>query len=445
MLKRLYEASAYEAGSLTGCYWPSTCPEEPALWPPLDGEAQVEFAVIGAGFTGLSAALRIAESGGDVAVFDLHRPGFGASGRNGGFCCIGGAKASEAQIAARFGEADLRAYLAAERAAIERVAERVDTLGLDVDRHSAGEVELAHSPKAFAELRARAPRMAAAYGARTRLIGASELAAEGMGGTGFHGALHVDLGFALNPRKYAVGLAHAVLAQGGTIYGDSPVLEIRPEGTGYLLRTARGQMRAKHLILATNGYSADNLPDWMASRYLPSQSSVMVTRPLTEAELSGQGWTTDLMSYDTRHLLHYFRLMPDRRMLFGMRGAVRWTDTALASIKERTRRHFDQMFPSWTGVEATHFWSGLLCLSRELVPFAGRIGSWQNAWAGFAYHGNGVAMGSWTGDQLARLALGQKTDLPQFFGRVPRRFELGPMRRAALPIAYAHYYLQDRI
>ena len=441
---RIYESAAYAANSLEGCYWVQTAPDT-ASYPRFDAEGTVEFAVIGAGFTGLSAALRLAEAGADVAVLDAHPPGWGASGRNGGFCCIGGAKASSAQIGARYGAAEAAKFHAAERAAIELVSKRITTLGLSVDRHSQGELQLAHSPKMFAQMRAEAAKLSATYGTQIDLIAPGDLTSMGLNAQGTHGGLRLDLGFALNPRKYALGLAQAVQARGGRIHSDSAVLSIAREGEYHVLTTAHGRLRARHLLMATNGYSSDTVPRWMRSRYLPLQSSVLVTRPLSDDEIAAQGWSSDLMAYDSRNLLHYFRLMPDRRMLFGMRGAVRWTAASHHAHRAATRAHFDAMFPAWRAVETPHFWSGLVCLARDLVPFVGALGQGENAYAAFAYHGNGVAMGSWSGDQMARLAMGQPTDLPNFFQRSPQRFELGPLRRLSLPLALLQYRLKDAL
>jgi len=152
------------------------------------------------------------------------------------------------------------------------------------------------------------------------------------------------------------------------------------------------------------------------------------------------------MCFDTRNLLHYFRLMPDNRMLFGMRGGWRATPRALRRAAAATRRDFDRLFPAWRGIEAEHAWSGFVCLSRDLTPFAGPVPGLDNAYAALAYHGNGVAMGSYAG----RLIAGQILDDPQgratpeVMRRPLRRFELGRLRRLSLPLAYAWFGLRDR-
>lgn len=444
MIRRIYEDAAYAAASLDGCYWAETA-ADPGGWPPLSGQARADVAVIGAGFAGLNAALELAGAGADVAVLDLHRPGWGASGRNGGFCCLGGAGLGRETLLRRYGEVEFRRWRAAESAATEHVRDLLDRCGIEADIHSrAGELQLAHRPRDFDALRAGAGQAARDYGVEARLIPRDRLAAEGMAGPEFHGGMILPLGFALNPRKYLLGLAHAAQDAGARIHADSPVLSITPEGGGWRLTTPQGSLLARRLLVATNGYSAEDVPGWMRARHLPVQSSVIVTRPLSDPEIAAQGWSTDLMAYDTRHLLHYFRLMPDRRFLFGMRGGIRWTPAAHAGIRRIIARDFRAMFPGWAGVEITHFWSGLANLTRDLVPFAGPIPAMQGGFAAFGWHGNGVAMASWAGRQVARLMLGRPHDLPGFLMRPPARFELGRFRRLSLRAGYALYGLLDR-
>ncbi|MGB8621683.1 MAG: FAD-dependent oxidoreductase, partial [Paracoccaceae bacterium] len=400
------------------------------------------------GYTGLSAALHLArDHDADVTVLEAEDPGWGASGRNGGFACIGGAMASDTALERRHGTADTAQFHKAQVAAIDLVAEILDRYGLDVDRHSQGETVMAHRPEAMAKLHEEAGLVRARYGVDAELIERGALAERGMSGPEFHGALNVPLGFALNPWKYAIGLARAAVQEGARIHGHSPVTAIRQvDGGGYLLTTSGGTLRASNLLLATNGYSSEDLPDWMAGRYLPMQSSVIVTRELSADELQAQGWTTGQMAYDTRRLLHYFRLMPNGRFLFGMRGGTRTTPAAITRMQRDIRRDFERMFPAWAHVETPHFWAGLLCLARDLTPYVGPLGDWPDAHAALAYHGNGVAMASYCGARLAEMAVGQapSTPLPALMRGPLRRFPLPAWRRAFLPVSLAWYALRDR-
>ena len=438
-MKRIYEPYAYGQEARAECFW--HLPDHD--WPQVDGDLTTDVAVIGAGYTGLSAALHLAQAGVQVTVLDTERPGWGASGRNGGFCCMGGAKMSPETMAKRYGDTATRAYYAAERAAVDLVAELLDSHAIDAETHSDGEVQLAHHPSRIADLKADAADWRA-MGVDADIIPAEALVERGMSGAEFHGAMHLKLGFALNPALYAHGLALAAQKAGADIRAHRPVTRITPVAQGYRLGTPTGTVIAQRLILATNGYSAEDLPNWLSDRYLPVQSNILVTRPLTEDEKTAQGWTTDLMAYDTRHLLHYFRLLPDGRFLIGTRGNVTATPEGQDAMRAKTQADLARMFPAWAQVETPHFWSGLLCLTRNLTPYAGPLGDWPDAWAGLGYHGNGVAMGTWTGARLADMVLGHG-NAGAVHSTPLARFPFGPARRLLLRAAYWGYQIKDRL
>ena len=437
-MKRIFGSFAYGAGPRDLCWWDQTiaAPE----WDVLEGDTSVDVAIVGGGFTGVSAALHLAEAGVQVLVLEAESPGFGASGRNGGFCCLGGAMLKEPAMTRTFGEGPAREYWQAEAGAVHFAEGLIARLGLDVDRHSRGETQLAHRPKDMEKLRRKADLMAR-DGEAVELIEKADLPAQGLAGP-FHGALTTPVGFGLNPRKYLFGMAAAARAKGARIVAHSPVTAIVRTGSGYDLTAPRGRVRAKQVIVATNGYSSDDLPDWLSARYVPAQSNVLVTRPLTEAELAAAGWTSDQASYDTRGLLHYFRLMPDRRFLFGMRGGLVSSPAAEARARARNRRDFEAMFPEWANVESPFSWSGMVCLARNRVPFVGPVPGQGGMFAGMCYHGNGVAMGSWSGSLLARLIQGE-TLVPRVMQAPLARFPLGQMRRILMPPFYIARALRD--
>ncbi len=440
-MQRLYEDHAYSDAPLSGCLWTADATPARAAF---DGPQSTEVAVIGGGFTGLSAALHLAEAGTEVTLLEARHIGWGASGRNGGFCCLGGGMISNPQLARRFGPGAPAIYRAAEKAAVALVAERLARHGIDAETHSEGETLLAHTPRHMAALRRELPHVAEVYGVTPQLHEPADLAALGMSGP-FHGGLTIPLGFALNPRKYVTGLASAAEAAGARLHDASPVTAIT-QGDGFTLTTPKGPLKAKRLILATNGYSSDDIPGWLRARYMPLQSNILATRPLTEAELSAQGWTSRQMAYDTRRLLHYFRLLPDNRFLFGMRGGTFATPRANAQFRCKIEADCDAMFPAWAQVERPHFWSGLVCLARNRTPFVGPIPEMPGAFAGLAFHGNGVAMGSYAGRLLADLVRDKQPDAPYpaAFATPPRRFPLGRHRRALLALATGVMSLLDR-
>jgi glycine/D-amino acid oxidase-like deaminating enzyme len=442
-MKRPFGKFAYGDGPRLGCWWDDTT-RIPAF-PRLESSSHCDVAIIGGGFTGLVAALELARAGISVCLLEAERIGWGASGRNGGFCCLGGGMAGDARLDRRFGREGRIEYRRTEQAAVQFVDDLIDDLRLDVDRHSDGETILAHRSKDVASLKAHADALQDNYGVGHEFHDASSLADHGMDGP-FHAALTIKAGFALNPLKYLHGLVEAAMTAGAKIYEGSPVEALERKGAGWALQIDGKVLSTDQVILATNGYSSETLPRWLGGRYLPSQSNVIVTRPLSEAELVLAGWTTSQMAYDTRNLLHYFRLMPDWRFLFGMRGGLLTGRAAEAHARRNVRRDFDQMFPAWRHVETPHSWSGMVCLARDMLPFVGAIPDHDGLWAGMCYHGNGVAMGSYSGAILAQMVQGKRPDMlyPAAIRTPLRRFELGRYRRAMMPFTYGAFMLVDR-
>ncbi|MCK0150301.1 FAD-binding oxidoreductase [Marivita sp. S6314] len=440
-MTRIYEDRAYQTPQ--ACWWRDTV--APAHPPAMQGDKHTDVAIIGGGFTGLNAALVLADAGRQVTVLDAEHPGWGASGRNGGFCCLGGSKLSGPRIATLFG-ADQRAeWHAAERAAVDHVATLLADHAIDADVHSEGETMMAHSPGAMHDIRESIEDTRQSYGVTPHVFEASDLPSLGLNGR-FYGGMTLPIGFALNPGKYHDGLLKSVMRAGAEVFGQTPATRMRQRGSKWEVTTANGILTAERVVIATNGYSSEDMPTWLRARYLPVQSSIIVTRPITDAEQAAQGWTSAQMCYDSRRLLHYFRLMPDGRFLFGMRGGLRATPRSEAALNARIRKNFEQLLPEWRTIDITHAWSGLVCLMRRLTPFSGPVPDRPGMFASLGYHGNGVAMGSYLGARLADCVLDRPTrgPCPAFLHQPPPRFPLGRYRRALLAPTYAAAALLDR-
>ncbi|MEO1563863.1 MAG: FAD-binding oxidoreductase [Pseudomonadota bacterium] len=443
-LNRLYDPFAYDTARPVPSHWMATsdAPEQGSSVP-----ASVDTAIIGGGFTGLSAAYHLAKEHGVAAcVFDAAPIGWGASGRNGGFCGFGGSKLSDAQIARRYGADNLRRFYAVQSEAIDLVRSLLED-GIDADPQAEGEFCLAHTPRAASDFDEEAAQFKTLTGLEAPVYSKEALKQLGMHTGLAHGAMVFPKAFGLHPRKYVLGIAAKAQAAGATLCEDTPVTSVKPDGSnGWILQTPQGQTKAKRLIIATNGYSSEYLPDWMAGRYMPVVSHIMVTEPISDRLRADQGWTSHQLAYDTRTLLHYFRLLPDNRMLFGMRGTSNITPRDADTMARNVRRDFDDMFPAFKTVSASHHWNGLVCLTANLVPFVGKVAGAQNLWAGFGYHGSGVALATWAGRHLAaRVAGASTTPAPAFFGATPRKFPFPSVRRHYLPLAYKYYALKDRL
>lgn len=444
-MKRLYEPPVYDSLAQIGSWWQDSATSAPPC-PTLTTDIDTEIAIIGAGFTGLNAALQLAEKhSAACVVLEAAQPGWGASGRNGGFACLGGAKMSATTQIRKFGLAQARLNAATEAAAVDQVRANLSQYEIDADTHSDGELCLAHRPDIYPQLVAEAGFNRDNFGLQFDLIPRDAQQDHGVTGPEFFGGVITRAGFALNPLKYVLGLARAAAAAGVQVYGDSPVTETRKRADGrFELITPQGIVRTQKLIIATNGYSSDDIPAQLGGRFLPVLSSIIVTRPLTPQEQAEQGWTSALMSYDSRNLLHYFRLMPDGRFLIGQRGAVRSTFKATQASQHRARADFERMFPAWAHVETPWSWSGLVCLTRNLHQFIGPLQGLEGAFTALGYHGNGVAMGSFAGRAVADIAAGQHPVLPTMVGQPLKRFPLPGLRRNYLRGAFLKYRISDR-
>jgi glycine/D-amino acid oxidase-like deaminating enzyme len=356
---------------------------------------------------------------------------------------MGGTKLSDAALVRRFGRDEAVAYHHFQKSAVAHVADTLATRGIDADQGPDGELLLAHSPVAWQGLQAEAEARRTLYGETARLIPGPALAAEGFGLAPAHGAALTPVGFPLHPMKYVLGLAGAAQKAGVTLFGDSPVTELSRANGLWRLDTPNGSLLARQVLIATNGYSSEDLPPWIAGRTLPVFSTILMTRPLSAEEQRAQGWTSQVMAFDSRQLLHYFRLLPDGRFLFGMRGGLSADPAEDRAIQALARRDFQKMFPAWTSVETERAWSGLICLTGSLTPFAGAVPGTEGLYAAFGWHGNGVSTASLAGREVGHLMAGRPVALPAPIAKAPQRFPLPVLRLPMMRAAYAWYGWRD--
>jgi glycine/D-amino acid oxidase-like deaminating enzyme len=437
---------AFHFASAVDSYWEASADPLRLETSPLGTQESCEVAVIGAGYTGLSAALELAQQGVDVRVLEAGHVGWGASGRNGGFACIGSHKLSYGRMIKSYGLDATKSYYDTMRQSVELVRQNLDRLSIDAWASGDGEVTLAHLPSRVKELREEQAFMARTFGETTEFLRKEDLRAQGLDGPGFHAGLKGPTGFGVHPLNYARGLARAAVKAGAKIHGRSQLIRWEETAGGHRLHTRDGGLTARHVIVATNGYTPEDVSQRHAGRIMPALSSVIVTRVLTEGEKLGQGWTSPLMAFDSRKLLHYFRLLPNGRFLFGGRGGTDASNGGDADYRPALTGAFHDLFPAWADVEITHYWRGFVCLAYDLVPYIGALDEKETVWTALAYHGNGVAMGSWSGRAVARL-LTRKTareELSPVLTRRLSRFPLPAFRPLYLKGAYVWYGWQDR-
>lgn len=426
-------------------YWEASADPLDIGTPPLESEQSCEVAVIGAGYTGLSAALELAENGVEVRVLEAGHVGWGASGRNGGFACIGSHKLPYADMITTYGLEATKAYYAAMRDSVALVGGNLARFSIDAWASGEGEVTLAHLPNRVQELKDDQDFLSRTFGDKMEFLPKEALRERGLDGPGFHAGLKAPIGFGIHPLNYVRGLARAAVNAGVKVHAQSQLVRWEETADGHRLFTRAGVLKARQVIIATNGYTQEDVAPRLAGKLMPALSSVIVTRPLTEEERHAQGWTSSLMAFDSRILLHYFRLLPNGRFLFGGRGGTDASHSGDGPFRAALTAAFHGLFPAWRDVEITHYWRGFVCLAYDRVPYVGALDERNTVWTAIAYHGNGVAMGSWSGRAVARLAIRKtaREELSPVLTRRLSRFPLPAFRPYYLKGAYLWYGWKD--
>ncbi|MGI9514946.1 MAG: NAD(P)/FAD-dependent oxidoreductase, partial [Anderseniella sp.] len=320
---RLYHPAAFDFSTTVPSYWEASADPLGRTKQTLDGAETADVAVIGGGYAGLHAALQLTRGHGlKVCVLEAGDIGWGASGRNGGFCCPGSSKLSYGQLIKRFGVEETGRFFSTQCAAVDFVGEFLAANGIDADRTGHGELQLAHSEAAIKDLKQEQAFLRDTFGAGSTFLTREELVERGNDSEASHAGLQSDITFGLHPLKYVRGLARVAIDAGVTVFTNSEVTDWTQESGLHTLKTVGGKVTAKTVLVASNGYTDETLPAAVGGRLLPALTRIIVTRPITDNELKAQGWTRTDPSYDTLNLLHYFRLLPDNRFMFGGRGGT---------------------------------------------------------------------------------------------------------------------------
>jgi glycine/D-amino acid oxidase-like deaminating enzyme len=444
-LTTLYDENLYEKPA-TASYWEASAPPPPKDSGPLAGAQSCEVAVIGGGFCGLSAGYHLAKDHGrEVRVLEANHLGWGASGRNGGFCSFPAGKLSIETMIERFGFEGTRAYMQSQLDAIDLVDQLGREEAIDYDRQGSGFYEVAHRPQAVPHMTAYGEALKQ-FGVSTKVLSKEEFAAVGHRGTEQFGALHIQKGFGLHPLKFHRGFAAAALKRGAIVHGNTMVERWETSGGLHRLHTAGGTLTAKQVILATNGYLREGLNRNFDGRVLPALSNILTTRPLSDAELAAENFVTESPLLNTRRLIFYYRLLKDRRLLFGARGDTDGTPASAAKMQVWLTKRLGEVFPAFAKAEASHFWRGLVSLTTTRMPVVGRLPNDRTVLFAYGCHGNGVNTMPWAGRALAKLAAGANRDedeIPSPILGLSPRFPVPALRRFYLKTAYLWYGLKD--
>jgi len=402
----------------------------------------VDVAVIGAGFTGLSAARTFAKRGARVAVLEAETIGWGASSRNGGMV-LTGLKVPVQDLVARYGLEAARRMYGASLSSIDCVEQIVAEESIDCNFARCGYLQVAAKPAHFDRFERAAEFMAREFNHQRRLVPKSDLPSE-IGSSRYCGGLVDELSATVNPAFYVAGLAKAAQNAGAEIYEQTRVSEIsrasRKGDNGFRLSTARGSLFAQNVLIGTSGYTSAVIPK-LRRKIIPLGSFIIVTEPLAQP-VASELIPRNRMISDSKLYLHYFRLTPDRRILFGGRAAF-FPETASTIRKsvDILRRDLIEVYPQLRDVNVEYAWGGTIDFTFDMMPHAGQMDGIYHA---IGYAGHGVAMATYLGMKVAEAACGSADGNP--FRDIPfPGAPLGLYRRTPwfLPFAGAWYKVLD--
>jgi glycine/D-amino acid oxidase-like deaminating enzyme len=421
-------------------YWLSTVEAPGVPVRPLPERADV--AVIGAGFTGLSAARTLAKGGARVAMLEAENVGWGASCRNGGMV-LSGLKLGTPTLVKRYGREAAKRMYAASLESIDCVEEIVREEGIACDFSRCGHLEVACKAKHFEEFRRGAETIEREFGHKLRVVEKRDLASE-IGSAIYHGGLVDEVSAGVNPARYVAGLGCAAAKAGVEIHEKTRVTGLerasRDGSNGWKVTTSRGVLRAKNVLVGTSGYTSGVTPA-LQRKIIPIGSFIIVTEVLGE-ELAHELSPRRRMIYDSKNFLYYYRLTPDRRMLFGGRAAFfPENENTVRESAGILRAGMISVYPRLCNVRVEYVWGGTLDFAFDIMPHAGKM---DGIYFSVGYAGHGVAMATLLGKRMAEAMLTGRDDNP--FAGIP--FPGAPLgmyngKPWFLPLAGAWYKFLD--
>ncbi len=405
---------------------------------PLDGDIRADVCIVGGGYTGLSAALHLAQRGYEVALLEARKPGWGASGRNGGQLCSGQRK-DQVTLTGMVGEAAARQLWELAEAAKHLARSLIAEHGIDCDlkpgiAHPDHKQAYARDTEAYVDfLREQYDYAAIEYlerDAMAELVGSDVY---------FGGSLDMGAGH-LHPLNYALGLAAAARAAGAALYRDT-VVEGFTEGPTVRVRSDRGTVTADHVVLACNGYLG-RLEPRLAGKIMPINNFIVATEPLAAEQLAVVN-PRDVAIADSRFVVNYYRLSADKRLLFG--GGENYRRNFPRDIASFVRKPMLEIYPRLASTRIDYAWGGTLAVTLNRMPHFGRLDDGKLYFAQ-GYSGQGVALATLAGKLIADALAGEAENF-DLFGKIPTcSFPGGALLRwPGMVLGMLYYALRDRL
>lgn len=366
----------------------------------LTGDLKADVCIVGAGYTGLSAAIELAERGYEVVVLESHKVGSGASGRNGGVLGMGQRKDQD-ELEAMVGIDDAKKFWQIACDANQLVRDRIAKYNIDCDLTD-GEMHVTHKEKYTQELWDYSEHLTTHYGYTKRENLTADEVADRLGNRVFFGGTLDKSSAHIHPLNLSLGLAKAATAAGVRIFEHSRVLSITHPATDKVIATtADGSIEAKFLVLACNGYLGA-LDDAASYYQMPINNFILATEPLGAARASTIN-RDNVAVVDSRFVVNYFHNSPDHRLIFG--GGENYTPFFPKDLKGFVRKYMLEVYPSLDDVKIDYAWGGTLAVTMRRMPHFGRKGT--NIYWAQGYSGHGIAMANMGGKLVAEAIAGQ--------------------------------------
>ncbi|MDG1935988.1 MAG: FAD-binding oxidoreductase [Paracoccaceae bacterium] len=394
--KRNLNSAQWGHGWKDTSYWLDDLPAftDVAKQPP----THVDVAIVGSGYTGLNAALQSIRGGRSTAVLEAGSPGFGCSTRNGGQVSTS-IKPSLESLSQKFGVERGRAIRKEGETALDWIEDLVTSENIDCNFLRSGCYHAAHTQKHYEKIVRDAEKVSRTEGIEAHVISRSNQLKE-LGSDTYHGGVLFPRHASLNPAKYHRGLLNRVLESGASVIGECSVIDIEKERNSFILTTTRGKVRARDVIVATNGYTTKLVP-WLQRRVIPIGSYIIATEPL-EPGVMDLVFPTNRIASDTCKVVYYYRPSPDRtRILFG--GRVSATETNPMVSGPKLLQDMFRIFPQLQGTKISHSWTGTVAYTFDEMAHIGRH---DGLYYAMGYCGSGVSMASYLGMRLGQKVLG---------------------------------------
>ncbi|MEP1229048.1 MAG: FAD-binding oxidoreductase [Litorimonas sp.] len=407
------------------------------LFEPVTGEVSCDVAIVGAGLSGLSAALQLSKRGHNVALLDAHRVGWGASGRNGGQIS-GDQRLEQKELEKLVGKEDARKLWKVAQDSLAYIHTLAREHNIDYE-FQPGIIHADHKKRLVPHSQAYVDFMKENYGCEHLSFLNQSQMRELVGSKAYYGGSIDSQAGSIHPLKFAFGLARACRENGVRIFEKSEVLDIT-KGTKPVLKTANGSVTCSHLILACNGYLG-TLDKPTAKRVMPINNYIIATEPLSE-DAANDLIRNNAAVADSKFVINYFRLSKDRRLLFGGRESYRYRFPK--DIKSFVRTAMLSIYPQLEDTKIDYGWGGTLSITMSRMPYIKRMGG--NVMTISGYSGHGVAMSTFAG-KMAADAIDGTASAFDVMARIPDQKIPGglALRVPLLSLAMFYYSLRDKI